>query len=56
MSTKTESDVFFKTKETKRLEKGEDPLTVIESVLKNKDPELLFGIRAFDDPLERYRL
>lgn len=48
--------LFFKTKETKRLEKGEDPLAVIESVLNNKDPELLFGVRAFDDPLQHYRL
>ena len=48
--------LFFETKETKRLQKGEDPLTIIESVLNNKDPELLFGIRAFDDPLQSCRL
>ncbi len=48
--------LFLETKETKLLQKGEEPLTVIESVLNNKDPELLFGIRAFDDPLQSYRL
>ncbi len=48
--------LFFETKEIKRLNKGEDTLAIIESVLNNKDPELLFGIRAFDDPLQCYRL
>ena len=48
--------LFFKTKETKRLQKGEDPLAIIESVLNNKDPELLFSVRAFDDSLQCYRL
>jgi len=48
--------LFFETKETQRLQKGEDPLSVIESVLNNKDPELLYGIRSFDDPLQAYRL
>lgn len=48
--------LFFETKETTLLKKGEDPLSIIESVLKNKDPELLFGIRASDNPLQQYRL
>ena len=42
--------LFFKKKEIERLQKGEYPLAVIEAVLNNKDPELLFSVRAIDDP------
>jgi len=48
--------LFFETKAMTLLKKGDDPLSVIESILKNKDPELLFGIRSSDNPLQQYRL
>jgi len=52
----TSKHLFFTSNENKRLREGEDPLDVIESVLKNADPELFLDLDTTDNPLEQYRL